>query len=206
MGYWMVYEMEIPVCTFDLKIGIFCERCEDKIRRGEVSELDIKVMRALLELEKNFHQLQSTCYVKSVDTKDAIVVVLRNGNLITMPQHLLISLRRKLSDILGKNVRLIEDSPDIGRFLEPLVAPARIVAINKIWLPDNSMEIRMILDDEKNLKISVESLQEISRITKNINLKVDFAKRSRRVTRPIKQKLTKEVGTPEDRDKRQNVT
>ncbi|MDW8076092.1 MAG: hypothetical protein RMJ14_00410 [Nitrososphaerota archaeon] len=197
--------MEIPVCTFDLKTGIFCERCEEKIRRGEVSELDIKVMRALLELEKNFHQLQSMSYVKSVDTKDAIVVVLRNGHLSAMPQHLLTSLKRKLSDILGKNVRLIEDSPDIGRFLEPLVAPARIVAINKIWLPDNSVEIRIILDEERSLKLSVESLQEISRVTKNINLKVDFEKKSRKRIRPVRQKVAKEVGAPEDKDKKQNV-
>ncbi|MCL7385034.1 MAG: hypothetical protein LZ158_01540 [Thaumarchaeota archaeon] len=194
--------MEIPVCTFDLKTGIFCERCEEKIRRGEVTELDIKIMRALLELEKNFHQLQSMCYVKSVDTKDAIIVVLRNGNLSAIPQHSLASIKRKLSDILGKNVKIIEDSVDIGRFLEPLVAPARIVAINKIWLPDNSTEIRIILDDERRLKLSVESLQEISRVTKNINLKVDFARRSRKRARPVKQK----AGPPEDRDKRQNVT
>ncbi|MCL7387341.1 MAG: hypothetical protein LZ159_01350 [Thaumarchaeota archaeon] len=194
--------MEIPVCTFDLKTGIFCERCEEKIRRGEVTELDIKIMRALLELEKNFHQLQSMCYVKSVDTKDAIIVVLRNGNLSAIPQHSLASIKRKLSDILGKNVKIIEDSVDIGRFLEPLVAPARIVAINKIWLPDNSTEIRIILDDERRLKLSVESLQEISRVTKNINLKVDFARKSRKRAFPVKQK----AGPPEDRDKRQNVT
>jgi len=194
--------MEIPVCTFDLKTGIFCERCEEKIRRGEVTELDIKIMKALLELEKNFHQLQSMSYVKSVDTKDAIVVVLRDGNLSAMPQHSLASIKRKLSDILGKNVKIVEDAADIGRFLEPLVAPARIVAINKIWLPDNSTEIRVILDDERSLKLSVESLQEISRVTKNINLKVDFAKKSQKKVRPVKQK----VGPSEDRDKRQNVT
>ncbi len=194
--------MEIPVCVFDLKTGIFCERCEEKIRRGEVSELDIKVMRTLLELEKNFHQLQSMCYVKSVDTKDAIVVMLRNGNLSMISQQTLITLKRKLSDILGKNIKLVEDSPDIGRFLEPLVAPARIVAINKIWLPDNSMEIRIILDDERRLKLGVESLQEISRVTKNISLKVDFARRSWKIARQVKQELTKEVGTPKDRNKR----
>lgn len=194
--------MEIPVCAFDLKTGIFCERCEEKIRRGEVSELDIRVMRSLLELEKTFHQLQSMCYVKSVDTKDAIAVVLRNGNLGAVSQQSLALLRRKLSDSLGKNVRLVEDSSDIGRFLEPLVAPARIVAINKIWLPDNSMEIRIILDEDRGLKLSVESIQEIVRVTKNVNLKVDFARRSRKRVLPVKEKLVKEVEAPEDRDKR----
>ncbi len=196
--------MEMPVCAFDLRTGIFCERCEEKVRRGEVSELDIRVMKSLLELEKTFHQLQSMCYVKSVDTKDTIAVVLRNGNLNAMSQQSLASLRRKLSDILGKNVKLIEDSSDIGRFLEPLVAPARIVAINKIWLPDNSMEIRIILDEERGLKLSVESIQEIARVTKSVNLKVDFARRSWKRMLPVKQKVVKEADAPEDRDKRRN--
>ena len=88
--------MEFPLCTFDLKTGIFCSKCREKIRQGLYDEFDIKVMKLLLELEKRFPRLQKAGYVKSVNGKETIFVVLREGSLRDVKFKDLAALRRIL--------------------------------------------------------------------------------------------------------------
>lgn len=172
--------MDLPLCSFDLKTGIFCPRCSEKLRRGLYSDLDVKVMKKLLELEKSFSKLQKAGYVKTIDGGDTVFVVLKDGSLRDMDFRELSRLRKTLSADLGKPVRILEDAPDPLKFIEKAVTPARIVAVNKIWLPDGSEETRIILDYERNLKMSQESLIRVVEGIKRIKLSVDFEKRWRR--------------------------
>ncbi|MCD6261338.1 MAG: hypothetical protein J7J28_06120 [Thaumarchaeota archaeon] len=188
--------MEFPLCTFDLKTGIFCSRCREKIRQGLYDEFDIKVMRLLLELEKRFPRLQKAGYVKAVDGKETILIVLKEGSLREVRFKDLASLRRILSEKLGKHVRIVEDSSDVVRFIEGVITPARIVAVNKIWLPDGSEEMRVILDSRRNLKVGVNSLIEVVKKVKGVKLSVDFERGWRRVEvkRPRKVKEKSSIG------------
>lgn len=156
-------------------------------------------MRALLDLEKTIRQLQDMAYVKSVDGDDTILVVLK-GDLKSSPQQMAL-LKKKLSEKLGKNIKLVEDSYDIGKFIEQLVAPARVIAMNKIWLPDNSMEMRIILDSEKHLKLSIPFLQEVLKVVKGIPLRVDFERRIPTRTVKKQKRLSVDVQSGEGRDK-----
>ncbi len=172
--------MEFPLCLFDLKTGIFCPKCEAKIRAGLYDEFDIKVMRLLLELEKSFPRLQKAGYVKAVNGDETVFVVLKEGSLRGFDFKNLIALRKKLSEKLGKHVRVVEDSPEVSKFIEGVAVPARVVAINKIWLPDGSEEMRVVLDHERNLKAGVNSLIQVVGKVKGVKLRVDFERRWRR--------------------------
>ena len=92
---------------------------------------------------------------------------------------------------LEKHVRIVEDSNDVIRFIEGVITPARIIAVNKIWLPDGSEEMRIILDDRRSLKVGVNSLVKVVEEVKGIKLSVDFERRwkarSRRVRKRISQ-------------------
>lgn len=169
--------MDLPLCSFDLKTGIFCPRCSEKIRRELYTELDIRVMKKLVELEKEFTKLQRGGYVGSVDGEDAIFVVLKEGTLRDMDIKEISQLRKTLERELGKPVRLLEDAADPIKFIEKAVVPARIVAINKIWLPDGSEETRIILDHERNLKIKNESLMRLVEKIKKMKINIDFERR-----------------------------
>ena len=94
--------MDLPLCSFDLKTGIFCPRCSEKLRRGLYSDLDVKVMKKLLELEKSFSKLQKAGYVKTIDGGDTVFVVLKDGSLRDMDFRELSRLRKTLSADLGK--------------------------------------------------------------------------------------------------------
>ncbi len=170
--------MELPLCSFDLKTGMFCPRCSEKLKRGIYTDLDVKAMRLLLELEKKFTKLQRAGYVKSVDGGDTIFIVFRDGDLGKLEIREFAQLRKILSEELGKHVKLVENHSDPLKFLERVAAPARIVAANKIWLPDGSEETRVIFDHERNLKVGEEALKRVLEEVKGMKLTIDFEKRS----------------------------
>jgi len=172
--------VDLPLCSFDLRTGIFCPRCSEKLERGLYSDLDVKVMKKLLELEKKIPKLQKAGYVKSVDGGDVVFIILREGSLRDLDVKDLSELRKNLADDLEKPIRVVEDSPDPIRFIERAASPARVVAVNKIWLPDGSEEVRVILDHERNLKISPESLMRVAEEVKKMKLSIDFERRWRR--------------------------
>jgi len=169
--------VELPLCSFDLKTGIFCPRCSEKLERGLYNDLDIRVMRLFLELEKKFTKLQKAGYVKSVDGGGTIFIILRSGDLGRFEVREIAQLRKILSEELGKHVRLIEDNPDPLKFLESVAAPARVVAVNKIWLPDGSEETRVIFDHERNLRVGEEALKKLMEEVKGMKMTIDFERR-----------------------------
>lgn len=169
--------MELPICSFDLKSGILCPRCEEKILRGLYDELDIKIMKIFIELEKELPKLAKTGYVKTVDVSDTVYIILKEDTLKYIDQDTLYLLRKKLKEKLDKKIKIIEDDKNISRFIEKLVAPARIITINKIWLPDGSEEMRVILDRVRNPQ-ATSSVIEVVRKVKHVILRIDFEKRS----------------------------
>jgi len=172
--------LEFPVCSFDLKSGIFCPKCEAKIRSGEVTELDVQVMKLLQELERSISQLGGLSYRKSVQSGEVVFVVLGEGSLarLTPPQQAMV--RKKISEKLKANVRLVEDSRDINKFIQSLVAPARITMVNRIWLPDQSEEMRVVLNDERSLRIRREVVEDVVGRVKGVTVRIDFERRGRR--------------------------
>ncbi|MCS7132523.1 MAG: hypothetical protein N3F65_01635 [Nitrososphaeria archaeon] len=169
--------MDLPLCSFDLRTGIFCPRCSEKLERGLYTDLDIRVMKKLVELEKEFTKLQRAGYVRTVDGEDAVFIVLKEGSLRDLDFREQAQLRKILEKELEKPVRILEDAADPIKFIEKVVVPARIVAINKIWLPDGSEETRIILDHERNLKIKRESLIRVVEEVKEMKINIDFEKK-----------------------------
>mgnify|MGYP007042365035 CR=1 FL=1 len=169
--------METPLDLFCLRSGTFCPQCEAKIRSGKVAQLDVDVMRLLLDLESQFPALQDSTFVKAAETEDFLAVVVKEGDLSRMPLSLLTNLARRLSTLVGKKVRFLEDSSDPTKFLESLVSPARIIAVNQVWLPDGFVATRIILDDRRSLRMSERSIIELGSKIKNMSLRIDFERK-----------------------------
>jgi hypothetical protein len=71
--------LEFPVCTFDLRTGVLCSKCEAKLRGGELTQTDLTVMKALLEHERHDPRISSLSYVRSFRLNNKLFVVLREG-------------------------------------------------------------------------------------------------------------------------------
>lgn len=167
--------MKTTLCSFCLKSGILCSKCQSKIKSGEVSETDLKIARLLLSLEATNPTLQDVHFYKAVEADDVLALIVGRGD---MPSFL--GQGRKITKFLeekiGKTIRILEESVDDRKFLEDLFAPLSIITINTIWLPDGTTETRVILRKRGRTPppIKVKAMKEIAKKVRNITLRVEF--------------------------------
>lgn len=166
--------MKTPLCTFCIKSGVLCPRCREKLRSGKVSDLDIKIAKLLFELETKYPSLQKVSFHNAYDVDGILAIVVGNGDL----QRFFSDggkTPRELSDLVRKRIRILEKKGDTRGFLEDLLAPAPITAINTIWLPDGSTETRVIVSGRsRRLPLKISVLKELAKKIRGITLRVTF--------------------------------
>ncbi|MFH0897684.1 MAG: hypothetical protein V1850_06535 [Candidatus Bathyarchaeota archaeon] len=166
--------MKTSLCNFCLKSGILCPQCQEKVRTGEITDLDIKIAKVLLKLEGKYPTLQKVYFYNAYEIDDVLAIAVGSGDL-----HRLLSggggMVREVSDNIGKKVRILEKKGDTRKFLEDLFAPAPITSINKIWLPDGSTETRVILSGHsRRLPLKNNVLKELAKKIRGITLRIAF--------------------------------
>jgi len=67
--------------AFCVKSGILCRRCEEKLEKGQVTELDLKVIQRMVELEKANPILEDVTYHRAVQADDMMAVLVDKRDL-----------------------------------------------------------------------------------------------------------------------------
>jgi transcription antitermination factor NusA-like protein len=161
--------------AFCVKSGILCRHCEEKLQKGQVTELDLKVIRKMVELEKNHPVLQDVTYHRSVEAEDMMAILVDKKDL----PGLLgggAKVVRELSESFGKRVKLISFGGDDRAFLEDLFSPLSILTINTVWIPDGSTDTKVILTGRrpKNMPVDLDMVQKIAKDMRDMTLRVQF--------------------------------
>ncbi|XES76746.1 MAG: hypothetical protein ACBZ72_11300 [Candidatus Bathyarchaeia archaeon] len=168
--------MKTELCSFCLKSGMLCQKCSAKVKAGEISELDLRIARALLILEEKYPSLQNVCFYKAVDANRTIALMVGHGD---VPRLLGYGgkIVKALSEETGKSIRVLENGVDDRKFLEDLFTPLNILTINKIWLPDGTTETRVILRKKRGaqLPFDLAAIKEIAQSVRKMSLRVEFA-------------------------------
>jgi transcription antitermination factor NusA-like protein len=168
--------MKTELCSFCLKSGMLCQKCSAKVKAGEISELDLRIARALLILEEKYPSLQNVCFYKAVDANRTIALMVGHGD---VPRLLGYGgkIVKALSEETGKSIRVLENGVDDRKFLEDLFTPLNILTINKIWLPDGTTETRVILRKKRGaqLPFDLAAIKEIAHSVRKMSLRVEFA-------------------------------
>jgi transcription antitermination factor NusA-like protein len=161
--------------AFCVKSGILCRRCEEKLEKGLVTELDLKVIQKMVELEKENPVLQDVTYHKAIEADEMLAVLVDKKD---MPRLLGggAKIVKDLGETFGKRVKLISYGGDDREFLEDLFSPLSILTINTVWIPDGSTETKVILTGRKPKKmpVDVEKVQKIAHELKGMALRVEF--------------------------------
>ena len=161
--------------AFCVKSGILCRRCEEKLDKGLVTELDLKVIQRIVELEKENPVLEDVTYHRAVEADDMMVVLVDKKD---MPKLLGGGAKvvRDLSETFGKRVKLISFGGDDRGFLEDLFSPLSILTINTIWIPDGTTETKVILTGRKpwNMPVNLDMVRKIAQDLKGMTLRVEF--------------------------------
>ena len=168
--------MKTELCSFCLKSGILCQKCSAKVKAGEISELDLRIVRLLLSLEERYPSLQNVYFYKAVGIGRTLAIIVGHGD---VPR--LLGYGGKIIKALGeeahKSVRVLEYGVDDRKFLEDLLMPLSILTINTIWLPDGTTETRVILKRKRGsqLPFDLKALKEIAYKVRKMSLRVEFA-------------------------------
>jgi transcription antitermination factor NusA-like protein len=161
--------------AFCVKSGILCRRCEEKVEKGQVTQLDLKVIQRMVELEKENPILQDVTYHRSVEADGFLAVLVDKKD---MPKLLGggAKIIKDLGETFGKRVKLISYGGDDREFLEDLFTPMSILTINTVWIPDGSTETKVILTGRRprNMPVDLDKVRKIAEELKGMTLRVEF--------------------------------
>lgn len=168
--------MKTPLCNFCLKSGILCPKCQEKVRSGEINDLDVDIARILLKLREKYPSLEGITFYKAYRARNVVAMVVGHGDtpiLLGYGGRIV----RSLGDEVGGVIKVVEKSGGRRKFLEDLFAPVNIMTINTIWLPDGTTETRVILSGyPRKLPADVEALKALAKQIQDITVRVEFEK------------------------------
>lgn len=170
--------MKIPLDYYCVMTGLLCPRCQEKVRRGEVQEFEVGVMRELLNLEKqvDFRFLVQTEYVQSHESPRMLVILIRSGLPEARAPANLRKLERRLSKTFKKKVKVINIAGEgFTQIASHLLWPARVLTVSTTFLPtgDETLTISVPRSDARYLRDSEFLEQILSKIAgKPVRLRV----------------------------------
>lgn len=140
-----------------VKSNVLCSGCDEKLKTGKISELDVKISRLLYKL-KDKYNLEHADFTKAVDLgrvvllltdKDVGVLIGREGKVVA-----------EISQAVGKKVRIAEMSGDIKKTIADVVAPAKILGINKVYKDGGHLyKVRFSKREIKQLPVDINTLE-----------------------------------------------
>jgi transcription antitermination factor NusA-like protein len=161
--------------NFCVKSGVLCARCEEKLRKGQITDLDLKIVRILFELEKQFPMLQDVSFERAVESGDVLAILVSKQDVGKM-----LSSGGKIVRAIGKEtrkrVKILGYGGDSRQLIEDLFSPISILTINTIWLPDDTRETKVILDGRrpKHVPVDFEIAKRLAKEISGMTLRVEF--------------------------------
>ncbi|MCS4541916.1 MAG: transcription elongation factor NusA [Euryarchaeota archaeon] len=154
--------MRTPICEVCLRSGILCPACESKLRKGEISDLEVNVARTLYTLEQKSKMFREASFERAIAADDLLIIITERGK-----AGLLIGKSGKIAKILstelGKRIRIVERSENEKLMIQELILPVRLLGLNVRFLPDGKEEyrIRVSKNDADRLPIPVPIIENL---------------------------------------------
>jgi transcription antitermination factor NusA-like protein len=171
------YLLKVPICIFDAKTGVLCPKCESRLKKGELTKIDVECSVKLMKLSNKNQDIDNLNLIGSQKIDDDYVLILKDSNIghINSNAKMLSSVEKEFN---GK-VWFIEANSSIRRFIENLFFPIRILRTNMVWLPDGNQVTQVTIDSkdyEKSFSM-IEKIKKIVQVLRNIELVVDIHKK-----------------------------
>lgn len=154
--------MQTPLCSICLDSDdILCTGCQAKLEDGDISEVDVELSRLLDELAEDIETLREVEIKKTITTANAIVVLTaegdgpkvvgRNGRVV-----------KEIADTFDRSIRVVEDTGDVEKVVDKLLAPVDHAGIRTVYRPDGEEQKVIVPEDEEpRVPFTVEEFQDI---------------------------------------------
>jgi transcription antitermination factor NusA-like protein len=158
-----------------VKSGILCPKCEEKLQRGQITELDLEIIKILSDIEKAYPILHDVSFQKAVKAGNTLAILIdkRDVRRVLSYGGKIVKL---ISEKTGNRVKVLGYGGDVRQFLEELFNPLSILTINTIWLPDGSTETKVILHGRKpkRMPIDFEVVKRLAKEIRGLTLRIEF--------------------------------
>ena len=123
-----------PICEVCQRTDYLCPADEEKLRKGEISELDVEISRILYDLDSRYRIGDTVEFVRAYDLGSFVLVLVRGeiGRLIGKNGKVL----RAFRQAVGKPVRIVEVDVELKKTVQDLFGNVRVVGINKLFKPE----------------------------------------------------------------------
>lgn len=159
--------MKTPICEVCMKSGILCPGCQQKLDRGEVSELDVKVSRALHKASAKNKELRDITFERSIQVDGLAILIVGRDDVHAFTGKGA-KVVKTLANRVDMNVRIVGNLDNPRQVADDLIRPARLLGVNTVYRVDGEKQykIRVAREDEEKMPLSLEDLQElIERLT-----------------------------------------
>jgi len=131
--------MKLPICEICAKEeDLLCAGCQKKLDEGRITASDIKLGRKLYSLLKSEASLKDVEILRILESDKLCVIVVGKGSaakLIGKRGQMV----RKISKIVGKDVRVVEASDDFEHLVENVLKPASVLGINILYTKEGEI-------------------------------------------------------------------
>jgi len=124
--------LRTPVCDVCLKSGILCQGCENKLKEGKISELDIKISRTLFEIAQKHRGLEKINFKHAISTSGLTVLVVGRGE-IRFAVGRGGKVVRELENQLRAKIRVIEEGTQNRKLAQDILTPAKVLGVNVLY-------------------------------------------------------------------------
>jgi hypothetical protein len=141
---------KLPICK--ACISSLCFSCQDKLDKGLITQFDIDLAIDFTELEQGkFPELKNASFFNVVEVGDIAFLVIGQGNKSFFKKELLDYIK-ELYEI--PEISLIEKGTPKA-MLEQIIAPAKMIGIDQIYIPTGEIEYRVNIPKEDKNKIMI---------------------------------------------------
>ncbi len=130
--------MKAPICNVCLSSDILCKVDKEKLETGIISESDVEISRKIYRLSKTLRPLRNITIKKIVETENFIIIICKIGDVAKIVGRSGVIVK-KLSRVLKKNVKVVEEAKNMKDFIQKLLFPIPIIGTSILYTPEKEL-------------------------------------------------------------------
>ncbi|MHA1916799.1 MAG: hypothetical protein ACTSUV_00585 [Candidatus Ranarchaeia archaeon] len=167
--------MIAPVCITCLRSGILCESCQQKLDNGDITQLDVDILKEMITKEKSYPLLKKVEFVRTIGIKDVVLLQVNRKSipvLTNLREEVIKPIERKL----GIEIHIVSNTRKVSRLVAEILSPIEILGVDTIFVPDGTTErkIRISKTEEDKIYSDKTTIEKILHQLTNENFRILF--------------------------------
>ncbi len=136
--------MKLPICLIDAQTNTLCRKCNQLLREGKISDIDIEISKILLDLSKTEREIKNIVFYSAIELDEVVLIITRHQDVPILSKN---EVMDKINQFVHKDVRFLERTKDPKKLVESLIHPIPVLNVSTLYLPPFS-------DKEYKIEIS----------------------------------------------------